>query len=136
MGARVVRRHVLDEVEDEDLRVYMVWLDIREGDSLAAAEENAARLRDSRVTHYWIPDDELTKRMREVVGMSEGRAWDVFLLYDRHAAWGAGVPHPSSYMHQSLPLPEERSLDARKLADEVRDLLSEEGPGVDRTGAR
>lgn len=126
MGARVVRRYVLRKIDSERLRVHFVWLDILDSDNKEAAQKAANRIHDPRVTHYWIPDDALTHEFAPVLGMDpEARAWDVFLLYDEDATWESdALPEPASYMYQNLPLPKERLLDARALAEEVRGLLA------------
>lgn len=127
MGARAVHRSVLRKIDSDNLRVHFVWLDIIGGDSQAAAREQAEKIRDPRVTHYWIADDSLTRQFAGAVGMKEGaKAWDVFLLYDQDTTWGPNAPpQPESYMHKKPSLPEERLLDADRLADEVRELLSD-----------
>lgn len=126
MGARVVHRYVLRQIDSERLRVHFVWLDILDADSRAAAQNAANRIQDARVTHYWVPDDAMTRQFADVLGMEDGaRAWDVFLLYDEDAFWGPdALPRPDRYMYQNLPLAKERLLDARELAEEVRALLS------------
>lgn len=125
MGSRVVARHVLQKIDSEQLQVYMVWLPIQDGDDREDAKRSANRIHDPRVTHYWGSDLALTEAFKAPIGLEEGHAWDVFLLYDEGTAWqGASPPAPVSYMHQRLPLPEERTLDARRLAEEVRALLT------------
>lgn len=125
MGSRVVARHVLQKIDHEDLRLYMVWLPILDDDDREAAQRSANRILDPRVTHYWGSDQELTRAFKAPLGLEEGKAWDIFVLYDDDAAWADEVPSPFSFMHQRLPLPEERTLDARELAREVRSLLPE-----------
>lgn len=125
MGSRVVARHVLQKIDHEDLRVYMVWLPIFDADDPEAAASSAQRISDNRVTHYWGSDLELTQAFKGPIGLEEGKAWDIFVLYDADALWADTIPKPSSFMHQRLPLPEERTLDARDLAKEVRALLPE-----------
>jgi hypothetical protein len=124
MGARVVFRHVVTKIADPNLRVYIVWLPIHAGDNLAVTQDIAGPLADPRVRHFWVPEDSLTQVFKRPLGMSEGKAWDVFLLYDGKAEWGETPPVPSSYMHQRQPLPTERTLDARTLAAEARRLLA------------
>lgn len=123
MGTRVVHRYILNRIDESNLRVFMVWLPISPGDDRAAAEGSASHITDPRVTHLLGADLVLTEVFKEPVGLEEGMAWDLFLLYDKGALWGETPPVPSSYMHQRLKLPIERTLDARVLADEVRALL-------------
>jgi len=116
----------LDRIDDDRLRVYFVWLDINDGDSSSAARRAASKIQDPRATHYWIPDDTLTRLFTGAVGMDGGRAWDVFMLFDPEATWSPiGPPTPTSFMYQNLPLPKEGILDARVLAQEARELLPE-----------
>lgn len=124
MGARVVHRYVLKQIPDHRLSVYMVWLPINAGDGLEVAQRSARPVSDPRVAHFWIPDHSLAEAFKAPIGLEEGTAWDVFLLYGRDARWGEQIPSPVSFMHQGLKLSEDRVLDARKLADEVRALLA------------
>jgi len=121
----VVQRHVVNEISNPDLKVYMVWLPINPGDDYEQAQNSAQAEDDSRVEHFWIPDPTIPELFKKPLGMTEGTAWDVFLLYDRQAGWGDELPVPTYFMHQGRPLPADRILDARKLADEVRRLLKD-----------
>lgn len=124
MAARVVDRHLLKKISDERVQVYMVWLPILERDSREVAQSSANAVDDPRVSHFWIPDDAITHEFTSMVGLEKGaRAWDIVLVYEEGTTWGETLPKHTSYMHQQLPLPKERQLDARRLADEVRALL-------------
>lgn len=124
----MVQRYVLDEISDVQLKVYMVWLPINPGDTLEQARRSAQAEDDPRIEHFWIPDPTIPALFKKPLGMTEGSAWDVFLLYGRRAEWGEELPVPTYYMHQGRPLPSDRILDARKLADEARVLLMEAHP--------
>lgn len=134
MGARVVQRYVMNEISDPDLSVYMVWLPINPGDDLEQAHVAAEPVRDPRVEHFWIPDPEIPELFKTPLGMDGGSAWDVFLLYGADAEWGDDLPVPDSFMHQGQPLPAERVLDARALADEVRAQLATGGGTAGENG--
>lgn len=123
MGSRVVHRYVLNKIADDKLRVFMVWLPIHEGDDREDAVRSASRISDPRAIHLWGPDLELTEVFKEPVGLEEGPAWNLYLLYGPDARWGETVPEPVSFMHQRLKLSTDRTLDARALADEARALL-------------
>ena len=124
MGARVVHRYVVNEIEDADLEVYLVWLPILPADDRAQAEAAAEMEWDPRVRHFWIADPSIPELFQEPVGLAEEKAWNVYLLYDRDARWAERAPRPRSLMHQGRKLPADRQLDGRKLADEVRALLA------------
>lgn len=123
MGSRVVQRHVLKQVDAPDLAVYYAWLPIHEVDDLKFAAASASAVADPRLTHFWDGPDTLTKAFKAPIGLTEGKAWNVYLVYGRDAKWGDVPPKPLSFMHQRLPLAADRVLDARKLADEVRAAL-------------
>ena len=125
MATRVVDRHLLKKISDDRLRVYMVWLPILDRDNREVAQQSANAVQDPRVTHYWIADDAISHAFAPAVGLKEGRAWDIVLVYATDTTWGEDLPEYESYMHQQLPLPLERRLDARLLADKVRALLED-----------
>lgn len=118
----------------------MVWLPILPNDDRAQAESASAIAWNERVHHFWIPDPAVSESFRKALELTDDRAWNVYLLYDRDARWNDEVPRPDSFMHQGRKLPADRALDARVLADEVRALLAPAAaPGAaarQRPGAR
>ncbi len=79
-------------------------------------------LPDPRVSHYWDGDAVLAKSFAPVLGIKEGKAWDVFLLYDQNAEWKDTPPKPIFWQEQ-LGISEETQLDGPKLKAEVDKLL-------------
>lgn len=94
-----MRSGVLDQLPNEDIRVYVVWVPMfrgRERDVPRATRE----ILDSRASHYWDGDSVLGKGYRETLRLSED-AWDIFLLYGPEARWeGQEPPQPVFWMHQ------------------------------------
>lgn len=80
-------------------------------------------LADDRVTHYWDGDAELVKGFAPVLGIDDGKAWDVYLLYDQDTEWIDSPPTPVFWQEQ-LGISEETRLDAAKLTAEIQRLVS------------
>jgi hypothetical protein len=78
------------------------------------------------VRHYQAPDLALAEAFGSMLGVSEGPAWDVFLLYGRGDTWDEeGPPQPDLFMHRDDESPSGRSYDAHGLADAVRARLED-----------
>jgi hypothetical protein len=58
---------------------------------------------DARATHYWDETGVTMRDYRATLGLPDD-AWDVYLVYDRHARWdGELPPKPDYWMHQLGP---------------------------------
>ena len=115
----------MEQVRDQDVRVYSVWVPIIWSDFERSVPRATARLGDQRVSHYWDGQGELVRGYSPVLGLPrEQPAWDVYLLFDRDAQWGNDPPAPLFWMHQ-LGIDEERQLDGARLAAEVTRLLQQ-----------
>ena len=86
------------------LRTLVVWLPILRGDDAEAAARAVRRYEVPGVSHYWDPGLALAEALGKAlalppreVGRESGLAWDVYLLFDRGARWGAP---PTFWMHQ------------------------------------
>ena len=113
-----------------ELRVLVVWVPIVPEDDDAAAARAAARCAEPRVSHYWDPDRALGDALGRVLalpphepGRANGVAWDVYLLFEQGARWGAA---PSSWMQQLDDVPVSRAprLSTAALRREVAALLA------------
>jgi len=119
---------VLDEIKDENLRVYSVWVPILFTDAERAVPNAMKRLPDRRILHYWDGQDELVEAYKPILPTKREdsdeyiQAWDVYLLFPPEAEWKDKPPTPSYWMHQ-LPLDPKRRLDGETLAAEVRKLI-------------
>jgi hypothetical protein len=126
MGARLVERHLLEQVRDSRLSVYIVWERIGLQDTEETAAQAAALLADERIHHFWSPDRFASSAFQAPVGILGATAWDVFLVFDPGKRWTDAPPAIHSFMHnQKLhnELPKDRLLNAQKLAEEVKNLL-------------
>lgn len=77
---------------------------------------------DSRAAHYWDANAELVKSFAPVLGIN-GKAWDIYLLYDQNAEWGELPPKPI-YWQEQLGISDETQLDADKMTAEIVRLLA------------
>jgi hypothetical protein len=119
---------VLDQVKDENLSVYTVWVPILSSDAESSIPDSQARMPDRRVSHHWDGETELVEAYKPILPTHQERtgkylkAWDVYLLFPFDAEWKDKPPAPSYWMHQ-LPLDPGRCLNGDTLALEVRNLL-------------
>ena len=116
----MVRQHVLEAIDDNDLKVYVVWEPILRTDSEAAARVSSGFLRDDRVVHYWASSRAVGERFQGAIGLEGEPAWDVYLIYDRGVRWDDRPPEPAAFMHQlGGRLPEEFRLNGPELTERV-----------------
>lgn len=124
LSARAVQKYILRQIQDERLKVYVIWLPVFEKDSLEAAQESALSLPDPRVTHLWAGTAEAVEGIKSSLHLTHP-PFDVFLVYPEGTKWGESMPAPAFLMHKlkDSPLPQDRMLNGIKLAEEIRELL-------------
>jgi len=97
-----VRQAILEGFPDADISVGIVWIDILELDSEAAAKRAMEGFRpDSRVRHFYDPEQRVGRAIAQSLGTGATKvAWDIYLFYERGGEWGDGPPVPVAWMHQ------------------------------------
>jgi hypothetical protein len=126
-GARVVQRYLLDALQSQDVRVYLVWESVGSPDTEAKAREASVFLADPRVHQLWSPDRFAGKAFQQAIGLQGSPAWDVFLLFAPGKKWESAPPAIDSFMHNLSSheeLPRDRHLNGTQLAREVMALLA------------
>jgi len=106
----VVQKEALAALADPELRAYVVWTPILDGDTAGAARRAAADLpADPRVTHYWDDGRALANSLGARLSLpGRGIAWDIYLVYPPRAAWPAtddAPPPPARWMSQLDDVP-------------------------------
>jgi hypothetical protein len=107
----------LDNVKDQDVAVYAVWLPILGIDSKASLPTATNRFSDPRVRQYWDPKAELGRAYSPILKTDEV-VWDVYMLFDREAEWKDKPPAPV-YIMDKIGLEVARPLDGVELAKEI-----------------
>lgn len=98
-----MQQWILTAFPDADIRLSIVWIEMLPTDSFEAAQRMAARMIEPRVRHYFDPRTTHRAGMAFADGIireGQGPAWDVYLFYDREAAWSDGPPLPVEWCHQ------------------------------------
>jgi hypothetical protein len=119
----VVQQQILEAIDDEQLRVYVVWTPVLREDNREAAVMAKASVTDPRAVHFWDTDKSLGNSLGKIVTLPRGRtlAWDVYFVFDADAQWYDEPPQPAVWMHQ-LGV-DERTLDGDRLRQSVTKLL-------------
>jgi hypothetical protein len=89
-------------VNDDRVRIYVVWDPIFGGRFDQVAQELANRFPDKRVTYFKDPKSfagDLWKRVLQIPDVNEV-AWDVYMLYSGKADWKTDPPQPDYWMHR------------------------------------
>jgi hypothetical protein len=121
-----MQTHVLDAIDDRQLRLLVAWVPILPEDSSGPGELNLALVPDERATHYWDGTRSLPPLFAPIIGLPEGMpAWDVYLAYDRGAYWRDEPPAPAFWQHQLGAEPDAPVLDGATFAHGVRRLLEQ-----------
>ncbi len=122
-GARVIHEEVLSEIDDDQLRVYVVWEPILPRDSFKEARDSARQVTDPRASQYWLPDRKLAMAFMKPLGLKRMPAWDVYLAYPQDILWEAEVPDPVFFSHQLPELPDKTRLEGKAFVRQLRSLL-------------
>lgn len=119
----MVQQQILAAIDDERLRVYVVWTPVLKEDNRQAAVKAKANVTDPRAVHFWDADKSLGTALGEIVTLPRGRtlAWDVYFVFDRDVQWHDEPPQPAAWMHQ-LGV-DERTLDGDRLARSIATLM-------------
>jgi hypothetical protein len=120
----VVQRYVLDQIPDERLRVYVVWLAFHEHDVRDRAKEATIFFNDPRVRQFWASTLGLPEAYKAQLKLQKSAAWDVFLTFPSGATWTESVPAPVSLMHNLAELPDAQRLDGIVLGKELTKILA------------
>jgi hypothetical protein len=124
-NARLAERYILDRIDDDRLRLFVVWGPMQKHETEADARAAAVRLTDPRVTQFWTDDDVLANAYKEPLGLAGDPepAWDTYMLFPAGARWGDALPVPSYFMWIEKKLPAETKFNAEKLGEQARRLL-------------
>lgn len=123
VSARVAQRYALDKLDDDRLRVYMVWGPYKERETEADARAAASFVPDPRATHFWTETTEAGNLFNEPLkplGLGAQSAWDSFLVYAPDTRWGEKPPAPAYFLHRNL---EGKALNGVRLLEDIRELL-------------
>lgn len=133
MAARMVERHLLEQVHDPGLSVYLVWEKIGPVDTQEMAAEASALLADPRIHYFWSPEHFTSNAFHAAVGAQKTLAWDIFLVFGKGKRWTDAPPAPDTFMHNQKTneeLPKDHLLNVEKLAGEVKSLLGAPAPAA------
>ena len=119
----------MDQIKNEKLRSYSVWVPILLTDTERAVPNAATRLTDNRVTHFWDGRRELVEAYKTILPTKNAqtgeyvKAWDVYLVFAPGVEWKDRPPVPSSWMHQLYSVDPKNSFDSKALATALQRLL-------------
>jgi hypothetical protein len=115
-------QEVMKEIQEKELRIYIVWLPALRTDNRAAALERSEEFTDPRLRQYW--DGEQTTGISWNGILKTGQlAWDVYMIFARGRKWGKDPPMPDFWMHQLRGIESAPRLDRYKFASKVMDLI-------------
>lgn len=99
-GARAVQRSIIEDFPHVDIGVSVVWINMMEGDTKAAAERSARIINDPRVRHFHDPKRRSGEAIGKSLGWKDKVAWDTYLFYERGSRWMEAPPAPLKWIHQ------------------------------------
>jgi hypothetical protein len=84
--------HLLNEITDKDVRVFVVWEPVLATDFSAPSTAALARVPDLRVTQYW----DRNRALSHLMGEHDRRSvvWDYIAVYEPGAIWQDAPPTP------------------------------------------
>lgn len=114
---------VLQEIPDDRLRAYIVWLPMFPGDSRSWAQKRSDEFGDVRLSYYWDGGKVTGEEWRKILNLNT-TAWDVYCLYGSGIEWHGVVPAPSFWMHQLGDLAKAPLLHREEFERKVAELLA------------
>ena len=117
-------KRVLKEVNNEDLKAYIIWMPILQGDNLDAAEKLANEFHDDRVTFFWDEEQYTGNIWRDVLNLNRNLAWDIYFLYGKEVKWGSVPSNPNFWMHQLGGVTKAPKLDKNIFEQQLLKLLN------------
>lgn len=123
----MVREQILENLNSDNVKVYVVWTPVLREDDRTTANEATQLIEDDRVQQFWDDDKSLGLSFGKIVTLPRERtlAWDVYLIFDREAEWQDQPPVPADWMHQ-LGI-DEKTLDGKKLLTSVERVVRQTG---------
>ena len=125
-GYRYMRK-ILDEVQDERLKMYVVWEPMLSGDSKKLADRMSRKAKDPRMVYQAWDNERITGKTWQASMNLQGIAWDVYFLYSPDAAWGEDGPSQPAYWQHQGAGGQGNWLDYDKLKAKVEDMLAQAG---------
>lgn len=102
-GAQAIKEGVLKKFPGVNFRVGVAWINMLEGDNLAAARRAASMIDDPRLDHFYSEDKEVGKAIAQGLGGDGQVAWDIYLYYAPGQKWEEEPPQPVDWFHQLGP---------------------------------
>ncbi len=83
----MVQDNVLAKLNNDDLRVYVVWTPVLSEDNRTMAGQAVAYISDGRAMHFWDEDKSLGLSFGKLVTRPRQRelAWDVYFVFGKDA---------------------------------------------------
>lgn len=108
-GARAIKKSIVTTYPQAPISLSIVWINMLQGDDIAAAKRAARIISDPRVRHFYDPQRLAGKTIAHILGGSGKVAWDIYLFYSKVVEWKETPPQPLVWVHQ---LTESRWADA------------------------
>ncbi len=114
---------LVDKINPESMDIVLIWTPILENDS---PNHQRPVFLNKGLKEYWDAEGEIASLAAESLNLS-GKAWDVYLFYERNSTWDDGsFPKPSFWYHQ-LPAttgaPPDRSFNLFKINEDMLNLI-------------
>lgn len=131
-GASLVQTKVLDRIDSDQLKVFVVWTPRFNGDNRNKAIASMEIVPDKRATHFWDRTSSISAYYGAVLKLPERApfAWDVYFVFDDQAEWKEDPPRPDHWMHQLggvLGRDHPRFFDGDKFRGHVLETLKDRG---------
>jgi hypothetical protein len=85
---------------DAELDIMVVWIALKESDTLEAARKTVGKFTDARVKQFYDPQQRSGKAIADRLGYDGKTVWDFYLFYSPGSEWADVTPGPEVYMHQ------------------------------------
>lgn len=111
-------------IDDDNLRLYAVWLPILEDDSREKALKRAGSFADKRMISIWDSEG-VTSRQWQLALRIDQQAWDVYMIYDKGHRWNSAPESPDFYMRQLSGLTDIPFWNRKAFESKLREVVAE-----------
>lgn len=90
---------MLPNIEDNRLRVYVIWMPVLQSDDRTSAEWRTREFANEEFIHFWDEDLLAGLLWQRVLGRREV-PWDIYMLYNADADWKTEPAIPDFWRHR------------------------------------
>lgn len=99
-GAQAVQQTVIEQMKKKDIDVIIVWTNMLKSDDKDNAYKAASMFKDPSIVQYFDAENKFGDLVARRLNPKGGKAWDIYMFFDKEDQWSNSLPRPFDYAHQ------------------------------------